>query len=430
MKNWRKFVLSLTLLIKGAFATPQVVDKIAVIVDNEVILESDVQNILNTMKHSLKEANNQNEEDTLRHQILDRLIMDKIILQLAQRANTTISDKQLDQTISNIAANSHMTLGQLRSNLAYDGVDYNTYRAQIRKKILLAEVSNSEMRRRINILPYEVEYLANKIAVQTSNSAKFNLSYILIPLPNNHIQDQLDQAEALANALVKQSKSSAEFGQLTIIYSNTSHALKSGHMSWNKLEELPSPVSVRLQKAHKGSIIGPIRSGLGFYIIKVNDIRGITQKVTVTEVHARHILLHTSEVVTDQQASAKLDDIAQQIKSSRLTFSNTAKQLSEDPDSANKGGDLGWRSFDTFAPELRNALLHLKKGEISSSIRSYYGWHLIQLLDTRQVDRTDAAQQDRAYRLLFNRKFDDEMQKWTQEHRTATYVKIINNHAQ
>ncbi|MGL9722654.1 peptidylprolyl isomerase SurA [Sodalis sp. (in: enterobacteria)] len=431
MKNWRTFILGLALCAQCALAAPQVVDKVAAVVDNGVVLESDVNSMLTTVKRGAQEANQQLPDDaTLRRQILDRLIMDNIILQLAQRANITISDEQLDQAIGNIAAQNHMTLDQLRSRLAYDGMDYNTYRAQIRKEMLIAEVRNGEVRRRVTILPQEVESLAQQIAAQTGNGAEFNLSHILIPLPENPSQDQVDKAEALANSLVEQSKSRADFGKLAITYSDDPQALKGGQMGWGKLEELPSLFAARLQGAQKGSIVGPIRSGVGFHILKVNDIRGGDQKVAVTEVHARHILLRTSVVMTDQQARAKLEDIAAQIKSGRLSFIAAAKQLSEDPGSANQGGDLGWSSADAFDPAFRDALMHLKKGEISTPVHSSFGWHLIQLIDTRQVDRTDAAQKDRAYRLLFNRKFAEEAQTWMQEQRASAYVKIIDNNGQ
>ncbi|CAK8743978.1 Chaperone SurA [Sodalis praecaptivus] len=291
MKNWRTFILGLALCAQGALAAPQVVDKVTAVVDNGVVLESDVNSMLTTVKRGAQEANQQLPDDaTLRRQILDRLIMDNIILQLAQRANITISDEQLDQAIGNIAAQNHMTLDQLRSRLAYDGMDYNTYRAQIRKEMLIAEVRNGEVRRRVTILPQEVESLAQQIAAQTGNGAEFNLSHILIPLPENPSQDQVDKAEALANSLVEQSKSGADFGKFAITYSADSQALKGGQMGWRKLEELPSLFAARLQGAQKGSIVGPIRSGVGFHILKVNDIRGGDQKVAVTEVHARHIL--------------------------------------------------------------------------------------------------------------------------------------------
>lgn len=155
-------------------------------------------------------------------------------------------------------------------------------------------------------------------------------------------------------------------------------------------------------------IVGPIRSGVGFHILKVNDLRGGTQNISVTEVHARHILLKPSPIMNDARAQAKLEQIAAEIKSGKITFAQAAKTYSEDPGSANQGGDLGWATPDIFDPAFRDALMRLNKGQTSGPVHSSFGWHLIELLDSRQVDRTDAAQKDRAYRMLMNRKFSEE----------------------
>ncbi|MCR3756088.1 MAG: peptidyl-prolyl cis-trans isomerase SurA [Sodalis sp. Psp] len=426
MKNWVVFTLALS--TNSALSGSEVVDKIVAVVDNNIVLESDVNNMLNMVKSGAKEAHQQLPDDeTLRRQILDRLIMDNIILQLAARANITISDEQLEEAIRNIAAQNHMTLDQLRRRLTYDGRDYSTYRAQIRKEMLTAKVHNGEVRHRITILPQEVDSLAKQIAVQTDNGAEFNLSHILILLPENPSQNQVDKAEALAHSLVEQSKNGSDFDKLAITCPTDSQALVGDQIGWGKLEELPSLFAEHLQDSQKGSIVGPIRSGVGFHILKVNDIRGDDQKITVTEVHTRHIFLRTSMTMTDQQAYTKLESIAQQIKSGRISFSDAAKQLSEDSSSANQGGDLGWRSSDKFDPAFRDTLMHLQIGEISVPVHSSFGWHLIQLINIRKIDRTDSVQKEHAYRLLFNRKFAEEAQTWMQEQRMLAYVKIFDN---
>ncbi|HEY0211862.1 peptidylprolyl isomerase SurA [Acerihabitans sp.] len=431
MKNWRTLILCMAMCAQTAFAAPQVVDKVAAVVDNSVVLESDVDGLLQSVKRNAQDAKQQVPDDaTLRRQIIERLIMDNIILAIAQRNNVTVTDDQLTQSITNIAAQNKMTLDQLRSRLAYDGIGYDTYRKQIRKEMLIAEVRNGEVRRRVTILPQEVDSLAQQIAAQTGNGAQYNLSHILIPLPENPTQDQVDKAEAMAASLVKQIKGGADFGKLAISYSADPQALKGGQMGWGKLEELPSLFAERLQGTAKGAIIGPIRSGVGFHILKVNDIRGGDEKVSVTEVHARHILLRTSVVMTDQQAEAKLNDVLAQIKSGKTDFAAQAKLLSQDPGSANQGGDLGWSAPQAYDPVFQDALMRLKKGEISQPVHSSFGWHLIQLLDSRQVDRTDATKKDQAYRLLFNRKFAEESQTWMQEQRASAYVKIMDDNAQ
>ncbi|MEI7254669.1 peptidylprolyl isomerase SurA [Dickeya dadantii] len=427
MKNWRALVLGLALSANMAFAAPQEVNKIAAVVDNSVVLESDINSLLQSVKLNAQEAGQQLPDDaTLRHQILERLIMDNIILQMAQKMGVQVTDEQLDRSIANIAAQNRMSVDQLRSRLAAEGVSFDTYRSQIRKDMIIAEVRNSEVRRRVTVLPQEVDSLAQQIASQGASGPEVNLSQILIPLPENPTQDQVDKAENLANRLVKEASQGADFGKLAITYSADPQALKGGQMGWGRPQELPSLFAERLTNPQKGQVIGPIRSGVGFHILRVNDTRGGDQSVSVTEVHARHILLRTSVVMNDAQARARLEDIASQIKSGKLSFANAAKQLSQDPGTANQGGDLGWSSPDMYDPSFRDALTQLKKGEISAPVHSSFGWHLIQLLDTRQVDKTDAAQKDRAYRMLFNRKFAEEAQTWMQEKRAAAYVKILN----
>ncbi|CNL00326.1 peptidyl-prolyl cis-trans isomerase SurA [Yersinia enterocolitica] len=427
MKNWRTLILGLVVCANTAFAAPQEVDKVAAVVDNGVVLQSDVDGLLQSVKLNAQQAGQQVPDDaTLRHQILERLIMDNIQLQMAKKMGITVSDEALDKAIADIAAQNRMTTAQMRSRLAADGLNYDTYREQIRKEMLTSEVRNNEVRRRITILPQEVESLAKQIGNQTSADAELNLSHILIPLPENPSQQQVDQAEELANKLVSDIKGGADFGKLAIANSADSQALKGGQMGWGKLQELPSLFAERLQSANKGDVVGPIRSGVGFHILKVNDIRGSDKTVSVTEVHARHILLKPSPVMTDDQARAKLAAAAADIKSGKTTFANIAKEISQDPGSAVQGGDLGWASPDIYDPAFRDALMKLQKGEISAPVHSSFGWHLIQVVDTRQVDKTDAAQKDRAYRMLFSRKFAEEAQTWMQEQRAAAYVKILD----
>ncbi|MFC0139979.1 peptidylprolyl isomerase SurA [Erwinia mallotivora] len=431
MKNWRMLILSAALTASTAFAAPQVVNKVAAVVNNGVVLESDVDGMMQSVKSQAQEAGQQLPDDkTLRHQIVERLVMDNILLQMAKQGGIQIQDAQVDQAIANIAQQNKMTVDQLRSRLAYDGMNYATYREQIRKEMTIAEVRNNEVRRRITILPQEVDSLAKQVSSQNSDAAELNLSHILLPLPENPTQQQVDDQEKLANQLVSEAKNGSDFGKLAITYSADPQALKGGNMGWGRIQELPSLFAQALITAKKGDIIGPIRSGVGFHILKVNDIRGDNQSISVTEVHARHILLKPSPVMTDDQARQKLEQVAADINSGKTTFAQAAKNISEDPGSANQGGDLGWSSPEVFDPAFRDALLKLKKGQMSGPVHSSFGWHLIQMMDTRQVDKTDAAQKERAYRLLFNRKFAEEAQTWMQEQRASAYVKILDGNAQ
>lgn len=410
------------------FRCPQVVDKVAAVVNNGVVLESDVDGLMQSVKLNAGQAGQQLPDDaTLRHQILERLIMDQIILQMGQKMGVKITDEQLDQAIANIAKQNNMTMDQMRSRLAYDGLNYSTYRNQIRKEMIISEVRNNEVRRRITVLPQEVDALAKQIGTQNDASTELNLSHILIALPENPTSEQVNDAQRQAESIVEEARNGADFGKLAITYSADQQALKGGQMGWGRIQELPGIFAQALSTAKKGDIVGPIRSGVGFHILKVNDLRGQSQNISVTEVHARHILLKPSPIMNDQQARLKLEEIAADINSGKTTFAAAAKEYSQDPGSANQGGDLGWATPDIFDPAFRDALTKLHKGQISAPVHSSFGWHLIELLDTRKVDKTDAAQKDRAYRMLMNRKFSEEAATWMQEQRASAYVKILSN---
>ena len=405
MKNWKTLLLGIAMIANTSFAAPQVVDKVAAVVNNGVVLESDVDGLMQSVKLNAAQARQQLPDDaTLRHQIMERLIMDQIILQMGQKMGVKISDEQLDQAIANIAKQNNMTLDQMRSRLAYDGLNYNTYRNQIRKEMIISEVRNNEVRRRITILPQEVESLAQQVGNQNDASTELNLSHILIPLPENPTSDQVNEAESQARAIVDQARNGADFGKLAIAHSADQQALNGGQMGWGRIQELPGIFAQALSTAKKGDIVGPIRSGVGF-----------------------HILLKPSPIMTDEQARVKLEQIAADIKSGKTTFAAAAKEFSQDPGSANQGGDLGWATPDIFDPAFRDALTRLNKGQMSAPVHSSFGWHLIELLDTRNVDKTDAAQKDRAYRMLMNRKFSEEAASWMQEQRASAYVKILSN---
>ncbi|MGJ7470134.1 peptidylprolyl isomerase SurA [Kosakonia cowanii] len=428
MKNWKTLLLGIAMVANTSFAAPQVVDKVAAVVNNGVVLESDVDGLMQSVKANAGQAGQQLPDDkTLRHQILERLIMDQIILQMGTKMGVKVTAEQLDAAIADIAKQNNMTMDQMRSRLAYDGMNFSTYRNQIRKEMIISEVRNSEVRRRVTVLPQEVESLAQQVGNQNDASTELNLSHILIPLSENPTSAQVNEAEAQARSIIEQARNGADFGKLAITYSADQQALKGGQMGWGRIQELPSVFAQALSTAKKGDVLGPIRSGVGFHILKVNDLRGQSKSISVTEVHARHILLKPSPIMTDDQARTKLEEIAADIKSGRTTFANAAKEFSQDPGSANQGGDLGWAAADIYDPAFRDALMKLKRGQMSGPVHSSFGWHLIEMLDSRNVDKTDAAQKDRAYRMLMNRKFSEEAATWMQEQRASAYVKILSN---
>ncbi|UDG81221.1 Chaperone SurA [Candidatus Hartigia pinicola] len=427
MNYWENFILGLIFASMTVLAAAEQVDKVVAIVNNEVVLESDIQNILNRVKFNARHTSQKTFNDTLlRKQILDHLIIDSIILQTAKQMQIDIPEKIVNDTIVDIAHQNNLTLEKMKAHLKTDGITMEEYRRDIRKEILIAEVRNNEVRRRVSILPKEVELLAKQISAQPAYQTNVNLSYILIPLPEYPTSEKLQQSHEIVNKVMNELKKGISLNRLSITSSVESQRLKVIKMGWSNLQDLPSILSKALQNSKKNDVIGPIRSNLGYYVLHVDDIKSINNTTSVTEVKVRHILLKSSPILSDIQAYQKLTQICQDIYSGRITFENAAKKFSEDLDSALKGGDLGWNMAEIYDPVFRDALIKLKKGEISRPILSKFGWHLIQLQDTRNIDKTDSVQKNQAYRLLFDRKFNEESKSWVEEQKAAAYINIID----
>ena len=408
----------------SANAAPKVVEQVAAVVNNNVILESDVSDMLKTIKASSDPSSLPNDK-ILRQQIIDRLIIEKLILQRAAKAKITISEDQVTAAIENIADENGMTIDELRSRLSTMGMSYSTYRDRIHNDMLIEQARLHEVRNRIQISDREVENLSKTMASQPTRNIDVKISHILIAIPETASKQQIDNATNKAIDIINRAKKGENFAKLAASFSNDDLALKGGAMGWKKINELPTIFEERLIRAPKGSVIGPIRSGVGLHILKVDDTRAeAPQKITLQEVNARHILIKTNVLVTDQIAKQKLNDLRKAIISGTTTFAAAAKANSEDTGSKDSGGNLGWNRPEIYDNGFRIGLLKLKKGEISQPIKSSYGWHLIQLIDTRQTDGTNLAKKDQAYRLIFNRKFAEEAQVWVQELKGDAYIKI------
>ncbi|WP_367680206.1 peptidylprolyl isomerase SurA [Candidatus Fukatsuia anoeciicola] len=428
MKNWRILILGLVVYTNSAFAILQEIDRIVAIVNNDAILQSDITNMKKMIKLNALQTDQQLPDNIeLNHQILEQLIMDNIQLQIAKKIGINISDDDLNKVITNIATKNRMTINQMRNQLIKEGIDYKNYRMQILKEILISEVRNNEVLRHIIILPQEIESLTQQISNQINEDTELNISYILISIPENSSQQQKNQSEKQANKIIAKIKAGANFTKLAKANWPNLQSLKSGEIGWSRRKELPSLFATKLYSVNKGDIVGPIRSEVGFYILKINNIRRTDKAMLITEVHARHILLKPSNTMTDNQAQAKLQTILQEIKSGKTNFTTVAKEISEDPNSAKQGGDLGWATYDTYDPAFCKALLKLKKGAISIPVRSLFGWHLIELLNIRKIDYSNIIQKNRAYEMLITRKFVEKVESWMQQQRAASYVKILDN---
>lgn len=417
-------VLSIS-LCQSALAAPVEIDKVIGVVNQGVILNSEVDTIVNRVKKQAEEQGQQLPKDeTLRVQAIERLVSQTLMMQMAERMGLQISDSQLDQTLANMAKEQGGTIADLRKTIEGSGESFQAYREEIRKEITTQQVTRANVDRRIYISDQEVDNLLKIMESQGQNSEEYNIGHILIDIPNDATADEISAAKTRADKVIELLNDDQEFKRIAISSSSGSKALEGGQLGWMGINEMPSLFAEAVKGKKSGAIIGPLRSGAGFHIIKVQEIRGL-QVVETTEVRSRHILIKPSIILSEEKARNMLAGFAKDLRAGTADFGELAKEYSEDPGSALKGGEYDWTDPTTYVPAFRDTLLSLKQDEISEPFRTRFGWHIIQLLGKRVADKTELAKRNRAHGMLFNRKFKEESFNWQQEMREQAHVEIF-----
>ena len=402
-------------------------DKVSVIVDQGVILESEINELIATVKESAKKNNQSLPSDRALHtQAIERLILDNLQMQMAERMGIQVSDPQLEQTIANIAKNQNSTMDQLRAGIAQAGLDYDSYRETVRKELITGEVRRANVRRRIYITPQEISSLVALIEEQGNEQAEYRLGHILIGFPPEPTDADITSARERAEKVLNLLNSGSDFAKIAIASSSGPKALDGGDMGWLNINSMPTLFAEVVQGKEADELIGPIRSGAGFHILKIQETRGI-EVAKLEEINARHILVKPSIILSEQKVETMLQEFKTQVLEGTAEFADLAKAHSEDPGSAVKGGELGFADPSLYVPAFKNALVKLEKDEISEPIRSVHGWHLIQLIDRRVDDITDRKKQDKAYQLIFNRKFAEETDAWLREMREEAFIEVLDD---
>ncbi|MDX2320559.1 MAG: peptidylprolyl isomerase SurA [Moritella sp.] len=402
-------------------------DEVVAIVNEEVILASDV----NTLTHSVttratKAGQTLPSQDVLTQQALDKLIIDSLQLQMAKKMGMRISNAQLEDTLDNIAKGNDQTVEQLRQSVVADGGNFSDYKEEVRIQILTNEVQRMQMRRRITISDQDVDNLMAIIDEQGQKNRQYRVNHIMLRVPNDADNETMEAIQTKITGIQTQLNEGASFSNLALALSAGPKALDGGDWGWMNINEMPTLFAEAVTNAKKGDIIGPIRSGAGLHIIKVADMRGV-ETVLTKEVNARHILVKPSVILSDDKAQALLNDYLARIKSGDAEFADLAKAYSDDTGSAVKGGELGWADPNIYVPAFKLALKDLKKGEISPAFRSSHGWHIVQLIDRRTQDTTEKANRQKAWQLLYNRRAAEESQAWLNELKQEAYIRILDN---
>lgn len=407
---------------REASSSGELLDRVAATVNEGVVLQSEVDEQMLLVTQRLRAQNlDLPPQNVLRRQIIDRLVLQELQMQRADRAGIQVSDETLNNALNDVAQTNRIRLADLPDALASQGIDYATYRDGMRKELAMQILRQRDVFARINVTPREIDQFLERQRKMPSESGEYNVSHILIAVAQAATPEELDAAAKRADEVYQRAVAGEDFARLAVAFSNSQTALEGGSLGWRKGPELPTFLGEVIAGMKAGDITKPIRTPSGFHLIKLNEMRG-NQQVIVNQVHARHILIKTNELQDDATVEQKLAGIRDRILNKGEDFAAVASVVSQDPGSAADGGDLGWTGPGTFVPEFERTLAQLQPNEISEPFRTQFGWHIIQLLGRRQFDNTQDMIRQRAFQALRESKADEETELWLRRLRDEAYV--------
>lgn len=421
--------LALLLMSSGVHAQTQElstrgqqIDKIAAVVNEGVVLKSQVDQQYEAVVARLKGQEGQMPPaQVIRQQVLERLVLQEIQAQRAERLGIAVSDEMLNTALRDVAQRNGIPFDQMPMAMARQGVDYAAYREDMRREIALSLLRQRDVLTRIYVSPRELEQALDRQASQADDNAEYDVSHILLSLPESATAEQMNQVERRAQEIQQRAVAGEDFGQLAITYSQAQSALERGKLGWRRAAQLPQFISEEVVKLEPGQVSPPLRTPTGFHIVKLDAVRGGDGPMVVEQVHARHILLRPTEVQDDATTRQRLEDLRERILAGE-DFAALASITSEDPGSAAQGGDLGWTGPGTFVPDFDEALGKLQENEISEPFRTQYGWHIVQMLGKRFHDQSDEVRRQRVLTALRESKVDEETELWLRRLRDEAYV--------
>ena len=435
MKNkyQKKFTLSLTIGLFLCFfyvekieAKIELLDQVVAVVDSGVVMESQlnqrVQDIIGRLRSDGIELP---PKEVLEEQILERLIIEEIQLQIGDQAGVKISDAELNRALSMIASENSMNLEQFKESLDANNDSYVKLRDQVRKELIIQRVQRGKVGANIEISEQEIENFLNSEEGRSKLAEQYNVQQILLSLSSSAPENEVNLVKEKGADLIERYKEGESFEKLAATYSSDQNALEGGSLGWRKSSELPSLFSNVVVKMKVGEISELIRSGAGFHIIRLSEKRGDVVKFE-DQTLVRHILIQSSEIRSENQTKELINEIHQELIDGE-DFKQLARQYSEDPGSKMEGGELGWSSPDSFDPAFEAVMNSVDIGEMSKPFQSSFGWHILEVLDRRNEDISDDVRKNRAYSIIFNRKFEQELQRTLIELRSESYVDIKLN---
>lgn len=424
-------LLALTAILTATVATGEelsetgeFLDGVAAIVDEGIVLKSQLREQVALIIERAGKADppmSLPPPDVLRKQLLERLIMTEIQLQRASRIGLQVSDQMLNESIARIAASNGAAFEDMPALLEADGIDYATFRRELRDEITLEQLKRIDVGQRITVSPREIEQCIADLEGNVVVNSDYDLSHITISMPESATNVQIAESLAEAEQIYARLQDGADFRALAIRHSDAQTALEGGALGWMKGSQLPTLYTDIVAAMKAGEISKPIRSSSSFHIVKVNQMRSADERSQIDQVKVRHILVTPNEIIDNETAKQQLDDALERIGDGE-DFAEIAKLLSDDPGSAQQGGEMGWTGPGTFVDEFETVVGNTEIGSVSEPFRSRFGWHIVEVLDRRVYDNTEDLKESNCVLRIQNSKIDDETQLWMRRLRDEAFV--------
>ncbi len=413
----------------ASHAATQALDDIVAVVNNDVIVRSELnQEIALLLPQLQANGTTAPPRQVLERQVLDRLISKRLQLQRAKTLGIEVTDEMLTEALTNIAARNNLPLEQLRQALENNGIDFNSFREDTRSQIALSQLQAQEVVKNLRVTDAEINRFLAREADSLLTRKEVRLQHILLALPEAPTPAQIQAAEHKAQGLLKQLKAGEDFAKLAVAHSDGYHALEGGDLGWFPMAEVPSLAVDLSRTLKKGEVAPPFRSPSGVHLIKLMDFRG-DAPAPMMQTHARHILLRTNELISDNDARTRLTYIRTRLINGE-DFATLARAHSDDTGSALKGGDLGWVNPGDTVPAFEKAMNRLAPNALSEPIKTSFGWHLIQVLERRNQATPDTTLRLKAAEAIRARKAEEAIELWRRRLRDEAYIDIRLNHGE
>jgi len=413
----------------AAQAERTLLDQVVAVVNDSVILQSELNARINTIVGRLRsQGTSLPPRSVLEERVLEQLITESIQLQMAERTGMRISDNELNETLASIASRNDMTLVQFEDQLVQEGVTYQEARQQIRSEMLTGRVQQRQVGNRVRITDREVDNYLKATEGQSRTNAEYELAHILIQVNNPNDEEEAAAARAQIESLRAEIVNGRDFRSVAVAESDASNALDGGNMGWRGEGQLPSLVADVVPELAVGEVSPVLENSSGFHLVTVLDKRGGDAAQLVEQSKVRHILIRPDETTSDSVAEAKIRELYKRLEEG-ASFAALAKGESDDPVSGSDGGNLGWVGPGQMVPEFEDAMMNAEVGELKGPFRSQFGWHLLQVQDRRQQDISSEIKRSEARQAIYRRKFDLELQNWLREIRDEAFIEFKTDDA-